>query len=300
MRSARRWAPGTRHRERPSCRSRRAGGAVRVHPQRPAGDDLFPLPLVGPGAAPRLPLRPPALRRASRRHAGLDQERARQPALPAPRHGQSSGWPEPARLRPRRRHPHRPAGRLRRCPRHAILLGARPNYIRTFTAEATVIDSSAARGRGRPGQAFTQGEWVSGTQTFDYDASDNAGIRARSALSAVGPRRHRTRDCDYSQRVPCPSGRSRFAIDTAEADEGSQPLTVVAEDAAGNRAESGAVTVRIDNARARRSRRSGSAAARPGATTTTSTSPGPIPPKVTGLRSPPRITASVARAATSA
>ncbi|HEY5977339.1 MAG TPA: hypothetical protein VIT85_05735 [Solirubrobacterales bacterium] len=39
-----------------------------------------------------------------------------------------------------------------------------------------------------------------------------------------------------------------IGLDTAEAPEGSQPLTVVAEDAAGNRAESGAVTVRIDNA----------------------------------------------------
>lgn len=89
---------------------------------------------------------------------------------------------------------------------------------------------------------------MSGKQTFDYDASDNVGIKSASAVVGGQARETAPRDCDYSRQIPCPNGSGRFEINTAEAAEGSQPLAVVAEDSAGNRAESGAVTVRIDNA----------------------------------------------------
>lgn len=121
------------------------------------------------------------------------------------------------------------------------------NYIRTFSAEATVADGSAPAVGVIPNLPLSSGVWVRGKQSFDYDASDNVGVKSVTALIGGGSRGSDQRDCDYSQRVPCISGPGRIAINTAEAPEGSQPLTVVAEDAAGNRAESAAVTVRIDN-----------------------------------------------------
>lgn len=122
------------------------------------------------------------------------------------------------------------------------------NYIGTLAAEATVVDASppsAAIVQERP---LASGVWVSGRQSFDYEASDNVGVKSASALVGGSSRGGDSRSCDYSQRIPCPDGRGTIQIDTNEAPEGSQPLAVVAEDAAGNRAESGAVTVRIDNA----------------------------------------------------
>src|SRR5260221_211241 len=56
------------------------------------------------------------------------------------------------------------------------------------------------------------------------------------------------RGCDYSQRIPCPNGPGRVEkVDTQHLPEGSQPLYVSAQDAAGNSANSATVTARIDN-----------------------------------------------------
>jgi len=133
-------------------------------------------------------------------------------------------------------------------PKYQFCSALGQNYIRTFSAEATVTDGSAPTVGVVQDSAFTQGQWVKGKQSIDYEASDNVGIKSASALISGGSRGGDSQSCDYSQRVPCPSGRGVIGLDTAEGPEGSQPLTVVAEDAAGNRAESGPVTVRIDNA----------------------------------------------------
>lgn len=122
------------------------------------------------------------------------------------------------------------------------------NYIRTFSAEATVVDGTAPSAGVVQDSPFTRGEWVRGKQRFSYDAPDNVGVKSASALISGGVRGTEARSCDYSQRIPCPNGGGPIDVNTAEAPEGSQPLTVVAEDAAGNRAESTALTVRIDNA----------------------------------------------------
>ncbi|MGN6817025.1 MAG: hypothetical protein ACTHK3_13235 [Solirubrobacterales bacterium] len=122
------------------------------------------------------------------------------------------------------------------------------NFIRTFAAEATVVDGTPPSAGIAQRSPLALGEWVSGKQTFDYDASDNVGIKSTSAVVGGQARATAPRECDYSQQIPCPNGSGRFEINTAEAAEGSQPLAVAAEDSAGNRAESGAVTVRIDNA----------------------------------------------------
>lgn len=133
-------------------------------------------------------------------------------------------------------------------PNHQFCSARGQNYIRTFSAEATVADGSAPAVGVISTLPLARGEWVRGKQGFDYEASDNVGVKSASALIAGSSRGSDSQSCDYSQRVPCPSGRGVIGLDTADAPEGSQPLTVVAEDAAGNRSESAAVTVRIDNA----------------------------------------------------
>jgi hypothetical protein len=122
------------------------------------------------------------------------------------------------------------------------------NYIGTVAAEATVVDGTAPSAGIAQDSALTRGQWVRGRQSFSYDASDNVGIKGAAAIVAGSARGTDPKTCNYTQRVPCPSAPGSIEINTAEAPEGSQSLTVAAEDAAGNRAESGAVTVRIDNA----------------------------------------------------
>lgn len=122
------------------------------------------------------------------------------------------------------------------------------NYIRTFAAEATVVDGIGPSATIVPDSLLARGEWVAGKQSFTYDASDNVGVRSAYAQISGGPRGNDSRACSYSQRVPCPNGRGEIGVTTGEVPEGSQQMTVVAEDSAGNHTESAAVTVRIDNA----------------------------------------------------
>lgn len=122
------------------------------------------------------------------------------------------------------------------------------NYIGTVSVEATVVDGIAPTVGVVQDSALARGEWVRGSQSFTYDASDNVGVKGAAAIIAGGQRGTHSRSCNYTQRIPCSSGPGLIDVNTAEIPEGSQALTVAAEDAAGNRAESGAVTVRIDNA----------------------------------------------------
>jgi 5-hydroxyisourate hydrolase-like protein (transthyretin family) len=121
------------------------------------------------------------------------------------------------------------------------------NYIRTFKAQATVVDVSAPVIGIAQDNPFTRGEWVSGIHSVTYGTWDNAGVRLVRPLLAGVPYGGATRDCDFSQRIPCTNGQGRVSIDTRSLIEGSQPLTLQAEDAAGNPGDSNAVTVRVDN-----------------------------------------------------
>lgn len=121
------------------------------------------------------------------------------------------------------------------------------NYIRTFAAEATVVDGVGPTAAILPTSPLASGQWVSGKQGFSYEANDNVGVKATRAMIGGAERAIDTRGCDYSQRIPCPNGTGNLEIGTDRLPEGSQPITVLAEDAAGNRAESPAVTAHIDN-----------------------------------------------------
>ena len=121
------------------------------------------------------------------------------------------------------------------------------NYIRTFKAQATVVDISPPAVSIVQDNPFTRGEWVGGMQSVTYEASDNSGVRLVRPVFPNGAFGGVPRACDYAQRVPCASGPGSITIDTRTLAEGSQVLTLRGEDAAGNPGDSAPVTARIDN-----------------------------------------------------
>lgn len=121
------------------------------------------------------------------------------------------------------------------------------NYIRTFKAQATVVDVSPPAVSIVQDNPFTRGEWVSGVQSVNYEALDNAGVRLARAIVGGRSAGEHPRACNYSQRVPCSGGPGTITVDTGSVTEGSHPLLVQAEDAAGNISDAASVTVRVDN-----------------------------------------------------
>jgi 5-hydroxyisourate hydrolase-like protein (transthyretin family) len=121
------------------------------------------------------------------------------------------------------------------------------NYLQTFTSEATVVDETVPSVTVSGGNAFVGGEWVFGSQSVGYEASDNTGVKLVQALFGGRSWGENENLCDYTQRIPCPSGSGSINVDTTKLGEGTQQLQLKATDAAGNQAESSPVTVRIDN-----------------------------------------------------
>lgn len=166
---------------------------------------------------------------------------------PRPDRAQASSWPRP------RAYDLGGATRVVQrvvcvgTPSHQFCSSRGQNYIRTFAAEATVLDGIGPSATIHADSPLARGEWVGGVQSFAYEASDNVGIRIGRA-SLGGAQGQDSRACNYSQRIPCPNGRGQIAVDTGEAPEGSQQMAVSVEDGAGNAASSSPVTVRIDNA----------------------------------------------------
>lgn len=121
------------------------------------------------------------------------------------------------------------------------------NYIRTFKAQATVVDVSPPGVSIVQDNAFTRGEWVEGRQAVTYGALDNVGVKVARAVVGGLPREEDPRTCDYAKQVPCENGSGSIVIDTSPLGEGTQALAVEARDAADNSGVSAAVTVRVDN-----------------------------------------------------
>jgi hypothetical protein len=166
---------------------------------------------------------------------------------PKPKSAQGQSWPRPTAYE---------LGGASRIVQRVICMGAPSasycsakgqNYLETFTAEATVVDETMPSVSVLPGGPLVTGEWVSGSQGFGYEAADNTGVKGVQAWVAEALREEAPRACDYTQRIPCPSGPGQIAIDTRNVSEGTQQLHLTAIDAAGNQAESAPVTVRIDN-----------------------------------------------------
>jgi hypothetical protein len=160
---------------------------------------------------------------------------------------QASSWPRPTAYE---------LGGASRIVQRVVCMGAPSadycsakgqNYLQTFTAEVTVVDETPPSVSVSPVGPFVAGEWVSGTQTVGYEASDNTGVKEVEGFAGPQAAGSSARPCDYTQRIPCPSGSGQFVVETQHLPEGTQQLHLVATDAAGNQAESSPVTVRIDN-----------------------------------------------------
>jgi len=121
------------------------------------------------------------------------------------------------------------------------------NYLQTFVAEATVSDPTPPLVSVVANGPLAQSEWVRGSQSVGYEASDNTGIKEVRAYVGGTQRESASQICDYSQRVPCPDPSGQIAIETTKLSEGTQQLHLAAEDASGNIGESASVTVKIDN-----------------------------------------------------
>ena len=127
------------------------------------------------------------------------------------------------------------------CSAHSV------NYIRTFKARATVVDTSPPGVSIIRDNPFTRGAWVHGTQQVNYAALDNVGVRlARPVFGGVAYG-DTPRPCNYALPVPCVNGPASLRVDTAHLREGTQGLRVQAEDAARNLGASAPVTVRVDH-----------------------------------------------------
>jgi len=120
------------------------------------------------------------------------------------------------------------------------------NDVRTYYAEATVLDVSAPTVAIVQDNPFTQGAWVNGTQNLTYTAADNVGIRTGVAVVGGTETRH-ARACDYTRPVPCTNDPGTITVDTTKVAEGTQPLQVQAIDTANNVSSSHPVTVRVDH-----------------------------------------------------
>ena len=213
-----------------------------VDDQRPAGNAVHELPLGGHGAAARLPLRAAALRRGARHRADRDQERAREPALPAPTARPGRRLPRRARFNVDRRDADRAARDLRRRQGAA---SRAPRAARTTCAPTRPRSGSPTCSRRRPRSSATR-RWPAangcgGTQPLNYDASDNVGVRTgrrdrgrRSRRLRAAPVRVRlARATRYADRVPCPNGPGQISVNTTVLLEGTQALVVQAQDTGG-------------------------------------------------------------------
>ena len=120
------------------------------------------------------------------------------------------------------------------------------NYIRTFTAAATVVDVSPPGVTITPDNAFTRGEWVNGMQQVNYGALDNVGVRLVRAVVGGVPYGDTPRPCNFARRIPCPNGPGTVLVHTSALPEGTHPMSLQAEDAAGNLGSATPLTVRID------------------------------------------------------
>ena len=127
------------------------------------------------------------------------------------------------------------------------------NYILTDEAEVGIADVLPPSVSILGDTPLARGEWVSGTQPLNYDASDNVGVRSAKALAsgADGGTEHRqcafaTPEKSFAAQIPCPNGPGQISVNTDHLSEGTQALAVRAQDTAGNVADSAPVAARID------------------------------------------------------
>jgi hypothetical protein len=98
------------------------------------------------------------------------------------------------------------------------------------------------------GGGLTSGQWLHGSQTVTYRATDNSGIsRSRLSVDDLGPVGSREQGCDYTYAVPCSSLDGDYTFDTARVSDGPHRISVDASDATNANWGSDARTIHVDN-----------------------------------------------------
>jgi hypothetical protein len=128
------------------------------------------------------------------------------------------------------------------------------NYLRTYKAQVGIADPVPPTATILADTPLARGEWVSGTQPLNYDASDNVGVRSAEAIASGRTGGFEQRPCAFAvpdsafaDGVPCPNGPGHISVDTSRLLEGTQSLSTQVHDSAGNLGYSPASTARIDN-----------------------------------------------------
>jgi len=127
------------------------------------------------------------------------------------------------------------------------------NYVRTYEAEASVVDDQAPTATIAADTPLATGAWVSGIQPLNYDAQDNVGVALAQATIGDRVAGADQRSCAsasataFASGVPCPNGPGTVSVKTTQLPEGTQQLVMEIQDTAGNTGASAPITVRIDN-----------------------------------------------------
>ena len=101
-----------------------------------------------------------------------------------------------------------------------------------YAASVTLVDGTAPSVAVVGGSVF--GGWVRGTRDVTVNAVDNTGV-ADTTIAVDGVTQGQiARTCDYSQRVPCPSGVTGYPLPTTLFADGPHQVTASATDASGN------------------------------------------------------------------
>jgi hypothetical protein len=166
---------------------------------------------------------------------------------PNPGHAQAAGWPSA--------HTYDIGGATKIIQRVLCVGGPDTaycssrglNYIRTFKAQATVVDTSPPAVAITQDNAFTRGEWITGMQQVNYAVLDNVGVRVVRPVVAGVAYGDALRPCNFAQRVPCQNGPGLLVVNAHALGEGSHSMALQAFDAASNAGESPPIPVRVDN-----------------------------------------------------
>jgi hypothetical protein len=115
-----------------------------------------------------------------------------------------------------------------------------------YSASVTLSESSSPS---LSGVSWPTGSVLWGSQSVSFAASDPSGISQVAVDGSGGQAGSQSESCNYSQPVPCsdlPSGTS-LGFNTASLHDGSQALSLVVTDAAGNTSTVTSSPVVIDN-----------------------------------------------------
>jgi hypothetical protein len=99
------------------------------------------------------------------------------------------------------------------------------------------------------GGGLASGQWLRGTQSLSFTATDNSGIRrTRFWVDDLGTLADEIRDCDYTYAVPCSDvSAGEYSLDTTRLGDGVHYVAADALDATDSNWSNTVQAVRVDN-----------------------------------------------------